>query len=138
MRSRDGNSRFTLPVQLIFLLLYSLSLSASEYLISYRYVIKNAIIYNEELAVSKAMQKCSGTPSSTLSLEIEKTKNLHTILTENYEDFLTYIHKIGLSVSHKESTINFENFSTTILTLKTTCFKVDFNDNFVKISALKQ
>jgi hypothetical protein len=138
MRSRDGNNCFTFPVQLVLILLYSLSLPASEYLISYRYVVKNAIIYNEELAVSKAMQKCSGSPYETLSLEIEKTKNLKKILLENYEDFFSYIHKIGLNVSHKGSTINYENSSTTILTLKTTCFKVDFNDNFVKISALKQ
>jgi len=137
MRSRDGNSYGSFSVQLIFLLLYSLSLSGSEYLISYRYVVKNAIIYNEELSLSKAMQKCSGTPSNTLTLEIQKSKDLKVILSQNYETFLNYIYKLGLSVSHKESTINYENSSTTILTLKTTCFKVHFNDNFVKISALK-
>jgi hypothetical protein len=83
------------------------------------------------------MQKCTGTPSHTLTLEIQNSKNLQKILTQNYEEFLSYIYKLGLSVSHDEKTINYENISTTIVTLKTTCFKVDFNDNFVKISALK-
>jgi hypothetical protein len=137
MRSRDGNRYHSFSIQLISLLLYSLALPASEYLISYRYTVKNAIIYNEELSLSKAMRKCSGAPTDTLTLEVKNSKNLKIILSQNYENFLDYIYKIGLTVSHQESTVNYENHSTTILTLKTTCFKVDFNDNFVKISALK-
>ena len=50
---------------------------------------------------------------------------------------LEYIHKLDLHVQHKEQTINLQNQFTTILTMKTTCFKVDFNDNFATIAPLK-
>ena len=137
MRSRDGNYTFSLSVCSI-ILFYSLALNAGEYLISYRYLVKNATLYNENLYISHAMKKCKGTLYNTLILESNNSKNLKNIISLNNEKFINYIHKLGLSVEHRERTSNFVNTSTTILTLKTTCFKVDFNDNFAKISALKQ
>jgi hypothetical protein len=137
MRSRDGNHTFSLSVSPVIILLFSLALNAGEYLISYQYSVKDAMLYNETLEISKAMQKCQGKVYSSLILETKDKKNLKKTLTVQNEDFIDYIHKIGLSVKHKEKTINYQNQSTTILTLKTTCFKVDFNDNFVKISPLK-
>ncbi len=83
------------------------------------------------------MQKCDGKPYKPIIFETRDDKNLRKILTTNNEEFIDYIHKLGLSVEHKDKTKNFQYSSTTILTLKTTCFKVDFNDNFVRISPLK-
>ncbi len=83
------------------------------------------------------MQKCKGSPSDPIIFETRDDKNLQKILTTNNERFIEYMHKLGLSVHHSESTTNYINSSTTIITLRTTCFKVDFNDNSVKISALK-
>jgi hypothetical protein len=112
-------------------------LDASEYLISYRYLVKDATLYNETLSISKTMQKCQGEPYNPLILETRDDKNLKKIISAQKELFIDYVHKLGLSVKHKESTINYQYSSVTILTLKTKCFKVDFNDNFVKISPLK-
>ncbi len=136
MRSRNGNHYFSRRLCSI-ILLYSLSLSASEYLISYRYVVKDASLYNESLMISHAMKKCSGTSYEPLQLESNGSKNLSKIISLNYEIFIDYIHKLGLDVQHNEETINAQNKSTTILTLKTKCFKVDFNDNFARIAPLK-
>ena len=136
MRSRDGNKTFLFSVYSI-IFFYSLALDASEYLISYRYLVKDAILYNETLRVSHTMQKCKGVPINTLTLESSKSKNLKKIIVQNSEKFIDFIQKLGLNVQHYENNINFQNTSTTILTLKTTCFKVDFNDNFAKITALK-
>ena len=83
------------------------------------------------------MKECIGKPYSSIILETRDDKNLKKIISFENERFITFLHKLGLSVSHKEETLNYQNKSTTILTLKTTCFKVDFNDNFVKISPLK-
>ena len=136
MRSRDGNHSFLLSIcSVIFF--NSLVLSASEYLISYRYVVKDATLYNEALSISKSMQKCNGTPQNALILPTESDTNLKTVLAKNSEEFIDYIHKLNLHVEHSDVTINAQYKSTTILTLKTTCFEVDFNDNFVKISPLK-
>lgn len=138
MRSRDGNYTILFRhIQIIFILLFSLALNAGEYLISYRYVVKDAVLYSETLEISKAMKKCSGEPYDSIILETSDDKNLQKILSTNNEDFINYIHKLGLDVVHSDTAINYQYTSTTVLTLKTTCFKVDFNDNFVKISPLK-
>jgi len=83
------------------------------------------------------MQKCDGNTYNPIILETRDDKNLKKILDTNNEEFINYIHKLGLDVQHSDNTINYQHSSTTILTLKTRCFKVDFNDNFVKISPLK-
>jgi len=100
-------------------------------------VVKDTALYNESLLISKAMQKCSGQATHFLELESNGSTDLHKIIINNHERFISYLHKLGLSVEHQEKTTNFQNSSTTILTLKTTCFKVDFNDNFAIISPLK-
>ena len=137
MRSRNGNHSFSRRLCSVIILLCSLALSANEYLISYRYVVKDAIIYNEKLDISRAMSKCKGTPYNPLILENDGSKDLRSIISRNNEIFINYIHKLGLDVNHNEVTINAKNKSTTILTLKTKCFKVDFNDNFARIAPLK-
>lgn len=138
MRSRDGNLDFSLSICSVVLLLLSLStLQAEEYLISYRYVVKDATLYNETLLVAKAMKKCLGKPQKELILEIDKEDDLKKIISKNSTDFIDFIQKLGLHIKHEEVTRNFINKSTTILTLKTRCFKVDFNDNFARIAPLK-
>ncbi|MBT5935438.1 MAG: hypothetical protein HOG88_08910 [Sulfurimonas sp.] len=83
------------------------------------------------------MQKCKGKPYQSIVFQTRDDKNLKKIIEKNHRKFVDYIHHIGLNVEHHDATINYKYSSTTILTLKTTCFKVDFNDNFVKVSPLK-
>jgi len=135
MRSRDGNYSFSFRLLISFL--FTLSLNAEEYLISYRYVVKDATIYNESLQISKTMKKCVGDTYQPIILENNGSKNLKDIISINNELFIDYMHKIGLNIKHDEITENLQNKSTTILILKTKCFKVDINDNFAKIAPLK-
>ena len=136
MRSRDGNKTRLLSIcSIIFL--SSLSLGASEYLISYRYVVKDMTLYNDSLQVSRAMRKCDGKPQNYIEFYDKDSTDLNGIIEQNSIEFMDFIEKIGLNVEHKETTINAQNSSTTILTLKTTCFKVDFNDNLARITHLK-
>jgi len=137
MRSRDGNRSLPLSICTIIFFCSSLALNAGEYLVSYRYVVKNATLYNETLLVSRAMTKCSGKAQQSLILPIQDKKDFKKIIDENSQEFIEYIHKLGLHVKHNEQTTNYQNSSTTILTLKTTCFKVDFNENLAKITTLK-
>ncbi len=137
MRSRDGDNSISFRLcTIIFLFLIS-SLEAEEYYISYRYVVKDALLYNESLAVSRAMKKCKGDAYSPLILDSDNSDNLKKIISDNSQKFIDYLHKLGLQVEHKEKTLNYQNHATTVLTLKTKCFKVDFNDNFAKIAPLK-
>ena len=135
MRSRNGNYSFTCAISSI-ILISSISLDAKEYLISYRYVVKDATLYNETLSISSSMTKCTGKPSQELTLINNDSQNLKKSISKNSQLFVDYIHKLGLHVEHNGITKNYQNTSTTILTLKTTCFKVDFNDNLVKIAPL--
>jgi len=100
-------------------------------------VVKDATLYNETLQIAKAMQKCVGEPQTELILENDGANDLKKIIAENSDEFIDAIHKLGLHVEHNERTENLQNSSTTILTLQTTCFKVDFNDNSVRIAPLK-
>lgn len=115
----------------------SLAINASDYYISYRYLVKDAYLYNESLQVSRTMTNCQGILGDAIILDNNENSDLKKILTDNSQLFINYIHQLGLNVKHNEITLNGINHSTTILTLKTTCFKVDFNDTFVKIQALK-
>jgi hypothetical protein len=136
MRSRDGNPNFLLRLcQLV--VFSSLTLNASEHLISYKYIVKDSILYNETLLISNAMTKCSGEPQSELILINTTDDDLKKLISQNSVEFIDYIHKLGLHVEHKGTTSNLQNSFTTTLTLKTTCFKVDFNDNFARIAPLK-
>jgi len=84
------------------------------------------------------MHKCSGTPKESILFASSGDETLKAIIAKNEEEFIEFIHKIGLTLTHNEEHTTHKNLSTTILTLRTRCFKVDFNDTFVKISALKQ
>ena len=137
MRSRDGSNYFSLTICTL-ILSNSLALNAaSEYFISYRYVVKNAIIYNEKLQISKAMQKCQGDIYNSIVLK-NQNNNLKKTISANSQKFINFIHNIGIEIKSKNKTTNGVSDSTIILTLKTTCFKVDFNEDFAKITALKE
>jgi hypothetical protein len=83
------------------------------------------------------MKQCSGKPQPSLILENDESNNLKKIISKNEDEFIEYVHKLGIDIKNTEITSNLQNSSTTIITLKTTCFKVDFNDNFVKITPIK-
>ena len=136
MRSRDGNSTFSLSICAL-ILFSSLVLNADEYLVSYRYVVKDAVLYNEALDISNAMKKCEGEPQQALYLDTYGYDDLQRIISKNSDEFIDYMHKLGLHVNHKELTVNMQNTSTTILTLKTTCFEVEINEKLAKIAPLK-
>ena len=135
MRSRNGSYSFRFAILII--LISSLALNAKEFLISYRYVVKDAILYNETLSISTSMTKCTGKPLKALTIDRFGNENLKQSISKNSQLFVDYIHKLGLHLEHTGITKNYQNTSTTIITLKTTCFKVDFNDNLVKIAPLK-
>ncbi|WP_415249438.1 hypothetical protein [Sulfurimonas sp.] len=95
------------------------------------------LLYDDSLKVSHAMKHCIGKAQSSIELPDKHSNDLNEVIKNNSIEFMNFIHKIGLDVDHKETTTNAQNTSTTILTLKTTCFKVDFNDNFARIIHLK-
>lgn len=137
MRSRDGDYSFTLRLCTV-VLCFSLALSASDYLISYRCSVQNAALYNEHLDIAKSMKECQGTPDQTLILPSSHNHNLQSIIFKHANRFREYLQKLPFEIRSSQTTTNAHINAVTILTLKTQCFKVDFNDTFVTISHLKQ
>jgi len=83
------------------------------------------------------MQKCDGKPQKSIQIFNEKNKNLKDLLSDSDGEFIRYMHRLGMHVQNSEITQNSIHRSTTILTLKTRCFKVDINENFAIIAPLK-
>ena len=144
MRGGDGDTVILQRFCTLILFLCFIEIrAADEYLVSYGYTIKNAIIYNEKLQIAKAMQPCEGEPiRDSLLLPYPKNSDedrlsVKTLLQKNFDEFFSYISKLGLEIEHREKTTDMQNHSITRLTLQTTCFKVDFNDSFVTITAIK-
>jgi len=104
MRSGDGNIYCSRTIYTL-VLFYSLALDASEYLISYRYQVKNATLYNEILQISKTMQKCNGKVIDSLILDNKNKNNLKDIISNNSQEFIDFIHKLGLEVQPKSNTL---------------------------------
>ncbi|MFA6760816.1 MAG: hypothetical protein WCR69_07235 [Sulfuricurvum sp.] len=113
-----------------------LALEAKEYLVSYRVVVKDSYLYNDYLKISKAMSGCSGVESQTIHLKNNGFDDLKQLVNENLWEFVTYLDRIGLHVKSYGKTTNLTNKNTTILELRTHCFKVDFNDTFATITAI--
>ena len=83
------------------------------------------------------MTPCTGTPADALLLESDDETDLRTILENHYDDFFAFAQETGLHVTHEGITQRQSNRSRTVITLPPRCFTVDFNEDFVKISALK-
>lgn len=137
MRSRDGN--YNLLFSICTLILCFCNLNGDEYIISYRYVTKDAILFNDSLDISRAMMPCTGKSrgSQLLLTASNDSKNLKNIILQNSDQFFNYINTLSLHVKSDDQIINGVSSSLTTVTLKPTCFTVEFNDNLVKISPFK-
>ena len=138
MRSRDGNSTFLRSIcALIFCFSY---LSGDEYIISYRYAVEDATLLNDSLDISKAMTPCRGHHvGSPLYLPLSNdTKDLKKIILSHDDEFFTYINTLSLHVRNFDSLSNGMSSSLTTVTLKPTCFTVEFNDNLVRMAPFKE
>ncbi len=143
MRSGNGDKVIVrLFASLIFITALYGELLAKEYLLSYDYTVKNAIIYNEKLLISPAMTKCKGKPTGKpllLPYDANSDKNdFRSVVTKHFDRFFAYLATLGFAIHERSTTQNFQNTSTAHLEFPTTCFKVDFNDSFVTITAIKQ
>ena len=79
MRSRNGNRNLSFRLCSI-IIFSSLTLTASEHLISYKYIVKDATLYNETLLISDAMTKCDGKPQKELILINNNSENLKQLI----------------------------------------------------------
>ncbi len=88
------------------------------------------------------MTKCKGKPLDKILVlpytENKESESLKEILLNNYDRFFRYISILPLKIDHYEETFMMQNSSITTVLLPTTCFKVDFNDSFVTITAIKK
>lgn len=83
------------------------------------------------------MVPCTLGHGPSLSLQTDGSKNLKTIILKHFNRFSSYMRRLGIEVKSNESYSNNIGYSLTEVTLKPQCFTVDFNQNFVRITALR-
>ncbi len=83
------------------------------------------------------MTSCEKKPFMQPLKLTNQNNNLKKTIEKEKENFVNYLSKIGMEVKNKSKNTALVNSSFTTITFKTMCFKVDFNDNFVKIQPLK-
>lgn len=124
-------------IKLLLLTLCS-SLFAEQYIISYSSAVRNSILLNEKISVSKAMTECEGVVvGDSISLKHKKNNSLRTTIRENRTTFDTFVQKLPFSIRSYE-TIDISHInSLLILKMPPSCFTVNFNEDFVTIAPIK-
>ncbi len=134
---RGSNASRSLSLSICSLIIFFSSIClADTYRIGYRAIVKNSILVNETLNISKSMTPCYGNKTSILTLDSD-TKNIYHLLKKNSNKFYEYLLTQSLHVRDNSTTNN--NISTTLttLTFPTECFKVTFKGNLAKIALIK-
>lgn len=83
------------------------------------------------------MKKCHGTYSQPFYIFGTNTKNLNKFLQNNITTFLENIMPFYIELKNSEKTQNLINSNITTLRLEPTCFEVQINDKFVKLTRIK-
>lgn len=135
MRSTDVYTNRLLSICAV--VLCASYLYGSQYIISYRGTVTNDILTDSSLYVSAAMVKCSGRQGLSLKLKTNGSNNLKTIILNNFDRFSSYMRDLGIEIKSNETYENDIAHSIVVVTLKPQCFTVHFNQNFVKITALR-
>ena len=110
---------------------------ADFYYISYKNVVKDFQLYNQKILVSRAMQSCSGTIHQSILFQKDNNDTFEHFIEKKTQNMIDFFNKLGLHVDSNDSFSANNSHTNTTITFFTQCFKVDFNDDFVKISALK-
>lgn len=134
MRSRTRNCCLLFTA---FQLVTPQWLLGEQYLIGYRLATKNSQIISENLQISKSMTPCVGVGVADLTLLREPNASLEKILRRHEDQFLAFAAQQPLHLQSHQKIEPQSHFSAETLTLKTQCYAVLFNDDFVTISHLK-
>lgn len=123
-------------IKLLLLALFS-SLFAEQYIISYSSAVKNSILLNEKISVSKAMTTCKGEIGKEVRLKLIKNDSLYTTIKKNRTKFDIFVQRLPFSIRSYE-TVSIKSInSLLILKMPPSCFTVNFNEDFVTIAPIK-
>jgi len=135
VRSRDGNHPFLLAICSLVL---SVTLNAESFYISYKTIVKDAVVVSQKLYISPAMIECKILKNNKPLILIQNdNETLDTMINRELDLFLEYMSKHSLHVKSSQSVINSQSKDLIELSFAPTCFTVNFNDGFVRISPTK-
>ena len=83
------------------------------------------------------MTPCSGTTAESIELERNPGQSFESVIRDHQNAFFQFAQKQALHVMHFGENRENRHRSRTVVTLPPRCFTVDFNEDFVKITALK-
>jgi hypothetical protein len=84
------------------------------------------------------MQKCQGIIQPSIIIQNPKNLTLQKLLISQETKFYHYTQQIGLKVQDNLEQKNKKFQTKTSIIFTTKCFKVDVNENFVKIAYIKK
>jgi hypothetical protein len=134
VRSRNGNFPLLLTG---FILNITLCFGAESYYIGYRFTAKNTQAYSEELSISKAMQPCISSMSSSpqLLLKRHSDESIEAVLRREKMSFIEYASLAEIRVKSNEVSYSNTIHSVNSFTLPTRCYAVEFNNESVTITS---
>jgi hypothetical protein len=120
-------------------LILTLSIAhANSYLFSYQAQMRDAMIINESIFFSPAMQTPKKSkPITPITFYNPDDLSINQLIKNNQYTFLDHLEKNGIVIKNFGLSQNNQDRSLTILTIPTTYLKVDFNRDFVTIAPLK-
>jgi hypothetical protein len=134
VRSRNGNRPLLFTS---FILSSALCFGTESYYIGYRFTVKNTQAYNETLSVSKAMQPCQVTTAPLQRIVLQRIGNesFESLLNREKSLFIEFALPMEIRIKSNDTLHTHSLQSLNSLTLPTKCYAVEFNDEFVTITA---
>jgi len=136
MRSFYGDCSYSFSIKLLILFLSSV-LCADEYLISYRYLVHDTIVTQQEFLISHAMTSCSGIPEKSIIFTSHKNESIKQTILRHHEEFIEYLEKLGIYIRSQSQTTQMQYNSFIEITFKTHCFQIENKNNSIHITYLK-
>lgn len=124
----------------LFLLILPFFLQANDFILAYRIVVKDAIIYNETYNVSFAMTQSEDQIQAICNIPLEEKAypNAYTFLKDERDLVLECLFNHGIRLRDDSLTYNFASSTQTTLMIPPTRVRADVKEDFVTIVIISQ
>lgn len=123
-----------------FLLFLPFFLQANDFILTYKIVVKDAIIYNETYHVSFAMTRSDDVLEAVCNIPLEEKEyaNAYAFLKDERDLVLQCLFHHGVRLRDDSVAYNFASSSQTTLMIPPTRVRADVKEDFVTIGIISQ
>lgn len=122
----------------LFLLLFALSHAEEQYIISYRGVVKENRLFNEQFNVAKAMvRKSYESSQELLDIPYRKGENIAVAIRRHQDRLTRELFKQGILMNDALTKRSYTIDAKTVITLPPTYITVTIKEDFATIRLIK-